>query len=105
MGGCERTHQQITMRCLIYLLLLGTVMWVSCSAQLEAQQVDDDLVKDAVEDVGAAGVDEDQTNIIQEMFDYISPAIEEEKVEELTEENFGLVGKFFRALIDYIPGF
>ena len=43
------------------------------------------------------------------MFDYISPAVEEavpeEMVEEFTEENFGLVGRFFRTLSDYAPGF
>ena len=48
------------------------------------------------------------------MLGYISPTVEEaveevrvaeEPVEEFTEGNFGLVGRFFRTLADYTPGF
>ena len=48
------------------------------------------------------------------MLGYISPTVKEavedeivaeEPVEEFTEGNFGLVGRFFRTLADYTPGF
>ena len=50
----------------------------------------------------------------QEMFGYISPTVEEagkevvvaeEPVEEFTEGNYGLVGRFYRTLAEYTPGF
>ena len=48
------------------------------------------------------------------MLGYISPTVEEavedeievqEPVEEFTEGNYGLVGRFFRTLADYTPAF
>ena len=50
----------------------------------QTQQLADDLPMDAVEEVGAVG---------------------QEMVEEFKDENFGLVGRFFRTLSDYTPGF
>ena len=82
------------MRVLVCLLIVGSVMLMSCSAELEvdsslnnfvcllpglyiqAQQLDGDLPHDGAEEVGV-------------------PA----------EENFGLLGRFFRTLSTFTPGF
>merc|ERR1712106_164606 len=114
MGSCWRTEESTDsiMRVLLCLLILGSVMLMSCSAELEAQQLDGDLPHDGAEEVVVPA--DVQMNIIQEILGYISTAeeeaieeeiVEEELVEEFTEEQFGLVGRFFRTLSTFTPGF